>query len=196
MTFKDRLAPFAHPSPHGLPAQNMVVTGSPVRRQPLSGTYSDEQNNKIRLWLDPKHGMVAGVLSPGGKLRIVPGNHIRNGLSPQQNGDALLSRLLATSKRDWKLVQHPQTGDIHVWPAMAAEGSTDYYRFVRDGLNPFGGNDGELKRAERQLAAMPPWDSNCVAGPTSEVDRPGAVNESDASPTCFPVIRRCPRAWS
>ena len=56
---------------------------------------------------------MAGVLSPNGKLRIVPGDRVRNGLAPQERGGALLSKLVATGQQDWRLVQSPQE-DAHL----------------------------------------------------------------------------------
>ena len=87
----------------------------------VSLPYTDLQGRVLRLW---KYGakLIASMVNSCGETRIISGKKIHNALGATDTDDVLLARIEKISMRMWQLAYVEESGDLYVWPYLAAAG--------------------------------------------------------------------------
>ncbi len=105
---------FSHATPHLLTDKSAHALTMP---------YTDLQGRVIQLWKWKDH--LFGSVLHNGKMSIIPGTKVYNGLLPQENDVALISRFEKLTLRKWGLGYLEDKKKIVVWPYLIAAAGND-----------------------------------------------------------------------
>ncbi len=90
---------------------------------PITLPFTGVKGNIVQLW-QHKNSLI-GSVSQNGKVKILFGERIFNGLRRNEKGFSVLNRLRSSGLRKWQLAYIPEKERIEVWPYLIASGRDD-----------------------------------------------------------------------